>query len=145
NDVRYTMPVVVYVALLGTAWFATSGRPWLRRGAGALLVLVAVVNLVQTSWGAGPAARVTLPGDWAPTPSGAGYVTLLSSGGWLVAGPEKGGDVLGSLEAAREQGARLVAIDRVGPSTSEFNLPGLGILTRLAGLEVAPDDDYGAL
>src|SRR5690606_7674809 len=48
-------------------------------------------------------------------------------------------------ESAREQGARLVAIDRVGPSTSEFNLPGLGILTRLAGLEVAPDDDYGAL
>jgi hypothetical protein len=38
-----------------------------------------------------------------------------------------------------------VAIDRVGVGTSGYNVTGLGILVRFAGLQVAPNDDYAAL
>jgi hypothetical protein len=71
--------------------------------------------------------------------------TVFSTAGWLVGQPEHGGDVQHQLELARQQGARYVAIDRVAAAQTDFNVAGLGMLVRFAGLEVAPDDDYAAL
>jgi hypothetical protein len=144
NDVRYTMPVVIYVAILGSAWFATSGRRWLRVGAGALLVVICALNLITASSGKGPDTTVDVGVGSASLPYH-GELTLFSTGGWLVGRPISGGDVEANLVAARRQGARYVAIDRVGVGTSGYNVTGLGILIRFAGLEVAPNNDYAAL
>jgi hypothetical protein len=146
NDVRYTMPLVIYVAILGTAWFATSAHGWLRAAGAAVVALLFALNLVTTSTGDGPNWTFHVP--WPAITSaglGNGQATVFSTGGWLVGRPEGGGDVQASLEAAKRQGARYVVIDRVRAGTSEFNVTGLGMLTRFAGLEVAPADDYGAL
>jgi 4-amino-4-deoxy-L-arabinose transferase-like glycosyltransferase len=144
NDVRYTMPLVIYAGLLGSAWFATSTRRWLRDGAGALLAVVAALNLFTITTGDGPDWTLhTGLGDQAVQYGG--DFTVLSTTGWLVGPPSGGGDVQHEMEVARSQGARLVAIDRVGAGTSDYNATGLGILARFAGLEVAPDNDYAAL
>lgn len=145
NDVRYTMPLVVYVGILGTAWFATGGRRWLRVAAGALLAAVCALNLFTASTGEGPDAGLRVPGTWTPAVTDAGRATVFSTGGWLVAGPQDGGRVQDALAAARRQGARLVAIDRVGAGASDFNAAAIGVLARFAGLRVAPGDDYAAL
>ncbi|MCW3005748.1 MAG: hypothetical protein JWP17_374, partial [Solirubrobacterales bacterium] len=144
NDVRYTMPLVIYLGILGSAWFATAGRRWLRVGAGALLVAICVANLITVSTGKGPDATIGLGIGTATVPDH-GDLTLFSTKGWLVGKPVKGGEVEANLRAAREQGARYVAIDPVGVSTSEYNVTGLGILVRFAGLQVAPNNDPAAL
>jgi hypothetical protein len=144
NDTRYTMPIVVYVGILGSAWFATSSRRWLRTALGTLLVAICALNLFTVSTGSGPDAAVDL-GIGAATVPDHGRLTLFSTAGWLVGGPEQGGDVEASLKAAKAQGARYVAIDRVGVGGSDYNVTGLGILIRFAGLEVAPNNDYAAL
>jgi 4-amino-4-deoxy-L-arabinose transferase-like glycosyltransferase len=144
NDTRYTMPLVVYVGILGSAWFATSGRRWLRVGAGSLLAVIAALNLVTASTGEGP-AWVPRTGIGSATVPYAGDLSVFSTAGWLVGRPESSGNVQHQLELARQQGAHYVAIDRVRVGTSEYNVTGLGMLVRFAGLEVAPEDDYAAL
>jgi len=138
------MPLVLYVGLLGCAWFATSARSWLRTGAGALVVVIAALNLFTTSTGDGPNWIGHVDVGSASVPY-AGTLTVFSTGGWLVGGPERGGDVQHELALAKRQGARYAAIDRVAAGTSEFNVTGLGMLIRFAGLEVAPDNDYAVL
>lgn len=144
NDVRYTMPLVLYVGILGCAWFATSKRGWLRTAGAVVVAVLFALNLISTSTGDGIDWRITVPGTWT-SGDGAGTATVFSTQGWLVGSPSHGGDVQASLEAAKRQGARYVVIDRIKAGTSEFNVTGLGMLTRFAGLEVAPDNDYGAL
>ena len=41
HDVRYTLPGLVYVAVLGTRWIALAPRPWRVAGAAAVGVVAA--------------------------------------------------------------------------------------------------------
>lgn len=147
NDVRYNLQALVYGAVLGTAWFATSDRRALRNTAAAVLVAVCAVNVVSSSTGRGIDLSVTIGGPWQTDNAGpsAGRFTVFSTAGWLVAGPERSGDLEATLRAAREQGATYVAIDRVKADVHEFPASGLTVLARFAGLEVAPGNDYAAL
>ncbi|HEU4657909.1 MAG TPA: glycosyltransferase family 39 protein [Capillimicrobium sp.] len=144
NDERYTIALIVWVAVLGTGWFATSGRRALRVGAGAALVAVAAINLVTVSSGDGPDVVVDtgLGSDAVPY---AHELTLFSTRGWLVDGPNDDSDVGAELEAARDQGARYLLIDRATANHNGFNATGLDVLAQFSGLEVAPGNDPNAI
>lgn len=144
NDERYTIAMTVWVAVLGTAWFATSGRRWLRTGGAVLLAAIAVANLVTVSTGEGPTVEADLGVGSTQVPY-AQQVTLLATRGWLVGGPERTNDTQAQLEAAREQGARYLLIDRSTTGTSGFNVTGLDVLAQFAGMQVAPGNDPNAL
>jgi hypothetical protein len=148
NDVRYTMPLLVFAALLGTAWFAIAPQRWLRVGGGALLAVICALNVFTTSTGDGPDVTLHVGSDADGVAYGApeaGQVRVLSTHGFLVSGPSRSSDVLAQLRAARRQGARQIAIDRLNVGPSEYNAAGVTVLAHFAGLDVAPNNDYAAL
>ena len=109
-----------------------------------VVVAIAVINVVTTSFGVGGVARASLPGardDRILT----GRFTVFSDRGFLVDEPEDGGDVPAILKAAHAQGARRLAIGRLSATEGFWNAPGLTALGAIAGLDVAPANDPGAL
>lgn len=144
NDERYTIAMTVWVAVLGTAWFATSGRRAVRVGGAVGLTAIAALNLVTVSTGKGPTIEVDLGVGSTEVPY-AQQVTLVATRGWLVGGPERTNDTQAQLEAAREQGAELLVMDRATAVFSGFNTTGLDVLARFAGMGIAPGNDPNAL
>ncbi len=59
---------------------------------------------------------------------------LYSNHGFLVAGPQRDGDVLGLFEALREQGVEVVAFNERQIEAGDFSGEGLGPLALIAGL-----------
>lgn len=139
KDPRYSLPLLVYMAVLGTGWITLLRRPW-RRGLVVALVAVAGVNLAGVSLGAGEPVR------WAvlPRPMDGGiwarYVTLYSPQGYLRSGP-RDEEVPRLLRAAKRQGVRAVGVEPGG--TIHFNDGGLVALIR--GIGMLPTFEYSQL
>ena len=76
KDPRYTIPALVYMAVLGTSWIPRAAprlRPWLTGAFG----VVVLANFVAVSFGFGPNLTITFPG--APNPSTAGHASSPST------------------------------------------------------------------
>jgi uncharacterized membrane protein YsdA (DUF1294 family) len=135
KDPRYDISVLVYVAVLGTAWIATARprvRPWLT--AALLATVAASFASVAFGWGGtGYQARVALPGAYDKGPLGARYITLYSTSGWLRGAPDNGdGNVLALMRGLRRAGIGGISFCCVNPI--DFNLAGLSVFTFQAGL-----------
>ncbi len=138
HDVRYTLPALVYVAVLGTRWIALAPRRWQLAGAAAVGV-VALVNFVAVSFGPGHRVRYELPGA-VHSELGRRQVTLYSPEGYLVGRPERGGRVLELMLAAKEDGKQLVGFNF--DDGRFFNSSGLRTFAHIANLPatVGPHD-----
>ncbi|MDX6696693.1 MAG: Dolichyl-phosphate-mannose-protein mannosyltransferase [Solirubrobacteraceae bacterium] len=126
HDVRYTLSMLVYVAVLGTAWIARSPRR-VRVPAAAALGLVAAANLAIVSFGIDRPRRIDLPN----APQSGLHVrqlTLWSPEGYIVGGPEKGGDVPAIMRAAKAQGVRQIGFEPI--ALPFFNASGLTAIAR---------------
>ena len=140
KDPRYALPALTYMAVLGTGWMVSLRLRWRRVAIGALCLIV-LVN-VAGMFASGGSAVISLPG--AP-PSGLGErrFTIYKPGGWIAGRPESEGAVLKTMQAAKAAGATAIAFDP-GANQSNFNHPGLDVLSRVAGLPIAnpydPDD-----
>jgi Dolichyl-phosphate-mannose-protein mannosyltransferase len=148
KDPRYTLPALVYVAVLGTFWIATLPPGRIRTLLTAAVVAIAVINFAGMSFGLGGTQRimVTLPGaqnnfiyPW--------HLTLYENQGWLRGGPEHDGDVPGLLAGLHKMGITAIAVD---PTHNEPDFSMLGIipLADAAGIAMdvtpsqAPDSAY---
>jgi 4-amino-4-deoxy-L-arabinose transferase-like glycosyltransferase len=133
KDPRYTLPALVFMAVLGTGWIPLLRRQ-LRMAVVALLAAVAILNTIAVSFGAGSNVRITLPG--APTNSGLHEraFTLYSPDGYVRGGPSREPDVLGKMRALRRRGVQVVDFDGGSANVPAFNLEGLRTLARIAGL-----------
>jgi hypothetical protein len=147
KDPRYALPALPYMAVLGTGWIPLLRVRW-RTIAVVALCVVALVNVVGTVADSGAPTRITFPG--APK-SGLGEreFTLYAPGGWIAGKPETEGAVLDVLRAAaRHDSIEAVAIDP-GAQQSDFNHPGVDILSRVAKIPLAipydPDDPGHAM
>jgi 4-amino-4-deoxy-L-arabinose transferase-like glycosyltransferase len=138
KDPRYALPALPYMAILGTGWLPLLRTPW-RTVAVTAFCALAALNVVGAVADSGPQVRITLPG--APK-SGLGerQFTLYSPGGWISGRPETNGAVLQVMRAARDAGVDGIAFDP-GANQSEFNHPGLDIMSRVAGLPLAAPYD----
>lgn len=138
KDVRYAMPLLVFLAVLGTGWIARL-RPALRAVAIAALVAAVTASTMGATFGVGPAHSGLLPGNW-HAPLGQGVMplnrfTVYTNHNYMVSGPRRGGDLLGLLRELRAAGVREVSIS--GEATQEdinFNPNGLRLFLRLAHL-----------
>lgn len=111
HDVRYTEPLIVFLAVLGTGWIVRL-RAAPRRTATALLLLAIAASTLGATFGVGPPSDALLPGN-RNAPRGEGvpplnHLTVYSNHNFMVSGPRSGGDVLGLLKDLRRRGVREV-------------------------------------
>jgi hypothetical protein len=146
KDPRYTLPALVYFAVLGTGWIATA-RPRARRWLTVAVVAIATINFVAVSFGVGGTVSFALPGAPSPAVSlvEARTVTLFSPNGWLRGGPVKDGDLLGLFRGLKRDGVKTVVFDGGSAIVPDFNNVGLTVLAQAAGLSVPPIENFGAM
>jgi hypothetical protein len=144
KDPRYSLPALVYMAVLGGGWIATAATRW-RTPLTAALVAVVVINLVGVSAGLGGTVRIALPG--APTSSvlAERNITLYSPDGWLRGGPEHDGDLLALMRGLKRVGVRTVTFDAGSSDDINFNTSGLQVLAAEAGLPYTTTYNPGGL
>jgi 4-amino-4-deoxy-L-arabinose transferase-like glycosyltransferase len=148
KDPRYTLPALVYIAVLGTFWIATPRPRRTRRLLTAAIVAVAVINFAGMSFGIGGTRRimVSLPGaqnnflyPW--------QLTLYENQGWLRGGPLHNEDVSALLTGLHRMGITAISVDPADDGI-DFNILGMAPLVYMSGMNVdpaatqAPDSAY---
>lgn len=144
KDVRFTLPALVYVAVLATGWIVLA-RPRLRLACTAVLAVILAVDFLGLSIGVGHAVRIALPG--APASSGlhTRQITLYSPEGYIRGGPEHDGDILALMRALKRAGIHTVTFDAGSTDVSDFTTYGLQVRAIQAGLTPTEVYDPGAL
>lgn len=139
HDIRYALPLIVYLAVLGTGWVVRL-RPSLRAYATGWLVLAACAATAGAAFGLGarveavagsqPIRSETMMGTARPN-----AIVLYATSNYIRDAPRQDGDMLGlmrALEASR---------DNVGWLGEQWPAPldseGLHAFARLAEIEVA--------
>jgi Dolichyl-phosphate-mannose-protein mannosyltransferase len=133
KDVRFTLPALIYVAVLATGWIVLA-RPRVRLGATAILGLVLTVNFLGVSIGIGHTVRIALPGASATSGIYTRQITLYSPEGYLRGGPEHDGDVLALMRELKRAGIRSITFDAGSTDVSDFTTYGLQVRAIQAGL-----------
>ena len=144
KDPRYTIPALVYMAVLGTSWLPRASarlRPWLTGAFG----VVVLANFVAVSFGFGPTLTITFPGAPNPSTAGARVLTFYSPTGWIRGGPVHEGNILGLFQRRRRPGVTELVVDGGSAITPDFNNAGLSALALSAGLSVPPLENLPAM
>jgi 4-amino-4-deoxy-L-arabinose transferase-like glycosyltransferase len=132
KDPRYTLPALVYVAVLGVAWAASGARPRLRLAAAGAVAVVAAVNLIGISTQTG--SPITVEGPSASNSMlGERTVRVYRPEGFIRSAPRDDSDALRVMRDLRAEGIRTIEIDPGGDTT--YNPTGVGVLMSIAGLE----------
>jgi hypothetical protein len=144
KDVRFTLPALIYVAVLATGWIVLA-RPRVRVAATAVLAVVLAANFLGVSIGIGPTVRIALPS--APADSGiyTRQFTLYSPEGYIRGGPEHDGDILALMRGLKRAGIQSITFDAGSTDVSDFTTYGLQVRAIQAGLTPTEVYDPGAL
>lgn len=143
KDARYSLPGLVFVAVLGTGWIALA-KPRIRVAASVVLAAVVLVNFVGVSGGLGGAERVALPGA-AKNATFQRVLTFYSPAGWLRGGPSSDGQIPSLMRGLKRAGIRTVTFDGASADAVDFNQSGLQVRALEAGLQPAAGYDPGHL
>jgi hypothetical protein len=139
QDPRYTIPAIVYVAVLGTGWITRLRVRSLRLAVAALLVGIVVINTTQTNkdW-PGWHTVINLP-NAKPNPIYQGSLTVFQSYGYIISQPEPSPVrdlLLRFMKGIKRDGATSVVFDGSSLNSGGYNLNSLTMIARLAGLQV---------
>ncbi len=145
HDMRYTMELVVFLAVLGTAWIVRL-RPAPRTLAVALLAAAIVAAQMGATLGVGGETLRRLPGNrraaYGEGVPPRGRVIVYASSDYMVSGPRAHPDLLGLFKALRREGAtNLEWFDQVEPWDSWFENIGLVVFAYVAKLGVIPEQE----
>jgi len=144
KDPRYTLPALVYMAVLATSWLPRVRprlRPWLTGAFG----VVVLANAIAVSFGFGPTLQIVFPGAPTASTAGARVITFYSPNGWLRGGPVHEGDVLGIMRGLKRLGVVQIAVDGGSANSPDFNNAGLSALAIVAGLSVPGVENLPAM
>jgi 4-amino-4-deoxy-L-arabinose transferase-like glycosyltransferase len=146
DDPRYTLPMLVYLAVFATGWIPRVGTR-VRLAAVAALVAILVLNTALLNLVGGQhSLRWELPG--APdSPIGEREFTFASNSGYIEGKPKTNGIAprfIDMLKRARDDGARQVVFQPESMNNGGYNLFGLAVFARTAGLAV-PGNDWSKL
>lgn len=136
KDPRYSLPDLVYIAVLGGGWIAVLVRPRVRAVLTCLLVGVAAVNLIGVSFGLGSTQQTALPGHTAGRLER--LVTYYSPSGYLDGGPEVDGNVPSLMRELKQAGYRNMTVQVSGAGPYDFNQSGLDALAAMIGIRQTP-------
>jgi hypothetical protein len=137
KDPRYSLPALVYIAVLATGWLVRlprRARPWLTAALGVALA----VTFAMVSFGWGSTVSTTFPGAPSPSVDGARVVTWFSPDGFLHGGPVHDGDVLGLMRGLKRMGFHYIDFDGGSANIPDFSQNGLDALSVEAGLPEPP-------
>jgi Dolichyl-phosphate-mannose-protein mannosyltransferase len=133
HDVRYGMPLLLYLAVFGAGWIVRLGRRGRTVAIAALAVVVFANTLaINTGFGGIKAFWLSKESSSLERP---GYVTFYSDEGFPVGAPHRDGDLVGMLRALRRYGVRKVTWLPSQARGPEFTRIGVSVLSRIAGLE----------
>ncbi len=135
KDPRYTIPALVYFAVLGTCWIPLIRRPQIRRILSGGVAALAVVYLIGMSVGIGHAVRIRLPGAQ-DTMIYQRQLTLYETDGWVRGGAATDAHVLSLLEGLRRAGVYRADL-YTGGNEIDFNTTGVEPLMVTAGIDPA--------
>lgn len=135
HEPRYSMPLLVYMAVLGTGWILFVGKTG-RIVAISLFAIVCVTNVLGASYGLGPRLQISLPGapDRSQSYVQEDRITLYTHDGFVFGEPVRGGDLLPLLRTLHDRGVRQIQWDQRLGDTAPFNVGGLMVLARFAGM-----------
>jgi 4-amino-4-deoxy-L-arabinose transferase-like glycosyltransferase len=137
HDIRYSMPLLPYLAVVGTGWIVHLPRV-ARLAAAGLLVLAVAANTLGSTFGVGGQVEAKLVHFPSTTDPLSNRIVLYSNQGGLgVAGPRRDGDVPGLLRGLQRNGVRVVKWGAKESSEAGFSSEGLIPLAMIAGLEPA--------
>jgi len=134
HDPRYSIPMLVYLAVFGAGWLSRLARP-AQVTLAATLVLIALANTLGVGFGVG--GTVKLGANAADSYQQQDTVTFYGNLGLWVSKPTRDGDLLGLLRALRRAGVREVRWLDSRKGYSDFSDPGIAALARIAGLGIA--------
>lgn len=128
HDIRYGMPLIAYLAVIGTGWIVYMPRK-ARTLAISLLLIGVLANTIGINFGVG--REVEVPIRALPVIDG---IPVYSTVGFLVSSPTRDGDVPGLLEALHREGVREVTWGLEQSGLPDFSFEGLLPLARIARL-----------
>jgi 4-amino-4-deoxy-L-arabinose transferase-like glycosyltransferase len=140
HDARYTLPFIVYLAVLGTAWIVRL-RPSRQAAAVALLLAAVAAAHLGATFGAGRAPEQQ-PLSNGRIHEGEGVpprdrVVVYDSLDYLVSGPQRDGNLLALMRGLRRAGVTRVAwVDQGDVNDHHFEAIGLIVFAWMAGLKV---------
>jgi Dolichyl-phosphate-mannose-protein mannosyltransferase len=126
HDIRYGLPLLAYLAVIGTGWMACVSRGYRLAGI-AVLALGVSANMLGVDFGVGREVKVALA-------RGPDQIVVYSPNGFLVSAPSRDGDVPGLLEALHREGVRTVQWSLEQSRGSDFSYAGVSPLARITGL-----------
>ena len=135
KDPRYTLPCLVYVAVLATGWIASlHGRA--RRVAIGALVAIAVVNTATQDLGIGGDRVIALPMA-VDSPIGQYKLRLVNSNGYFTGAPSRVGEpIVDMLDRLAAEGVPRAVFDERSFATGGYHLTGLALLALQSDAEV---------
>ena len=144
RDPRYTLPLVVFVAVIATGWIATTPRPALRGAGIGLLVAAVALNVAVVTTDELPTMRVSAPGDEPNLGDLAqpGTFTFVDDAGYGIGPPRPNSLWTRLLDQAERQGMRTAQIFvREGPRLGT-DIIGFYVLAKQHGIrEVSFDHE----
>jgi hypothetical protein len=134
KDPRYTLPMLVFVAVLATGWIAAIARRPLRIALGAAVALLAAAYLIGLSTPLGGTVQIALP-DAHATVRNENRLTVYETAGWIRGTPVSDGDIPSLLSGLHRMGIRTLML-YTGPDPVDFNREGLTMTAAASGLSV---------
>jgi 4-amino-4-deoxy-L-arabinose transferase-like glycosyltransferase len=133
HDIRYGMPLLGYLAVLGAGWIACVPRK--ARVVGILVLACAVTaNTLAINLGLGREVKLALASPLPETEQAPDQIVLYSPNGFLASAPIRDGDVPGLLEELHREGVRTIAWSAEQSELKDFSSAGLIPLAQIAGL-----------
>jgi 4-amino-4-deoxy-L-arabinose transferase-like glycosyltransferase len=136
HDIRYGMPLLGYLAIIGTGWIVNLPRV-ARIMAIAVLAVGVCANTVGTDFGVGREVKIGLAGKLPATEQLPNRIVLYSTVGFLASAPTHDGNVPGLLEALHREGVQTVNWGIEQARLADFSFEGLLALAQVAGLTPA--------
>ena len=133
HDIRYGMPLIGYLAIIGTGWIVSLPRA-ARIAAIAVLALGVCANTLGTDFGVGREVKIPLASTLPATEQLPDRIVLYSTVGFLASAPTRDGDVPGLLEALHREGVKTVTWGIEQSRLADFSFEGLLPLAQIAGL-----------
>jgi Dolichyl-phosphate-mannose-protein mannosyltransferase len=133
HDIRYGLPLLSYLAVIGTGWIACAPRRARLAGL-AVLGLAVLANTLAINLGAGQEVKAALASPLPTTEQAPDRIVLYSPNGFLVSAPSRDGDVPGLLQTLRREGVETLSWDFGQSRAPDFSFAGLSPLAKIAGL-----------
>jgi 4-amino-4-deoxy-L-arabinose transferase-like glycosyltransferase len=145
HDIRYGMPLLGFLAVMGAGWIACVGRR--ARIVGIVILAIGVIgNTLADDFGTGSELKVALVHRLPGTEQVPDAVVFYSPNGFLAAAPTRDGDVPGLMEELHRDGVGTVVWAADQSEGKDFSTAGLLPLAEIAGLtpQLAETPEYSS-